>query len=43
MPQLSANVRHPVSFTLNGKHTSIQVEPRMLLTDALRFVLNTRA
>ena len=39
MPQLSANVRHPVSFTLNGKHTSIQVEPRMLLTDALRHIV----
>lgn len=39
MPQLSARSRHPVSFILNGKRISIEVEPRMLLTDALRQIV----
>ncbi len=39
MPQLSAGSRHGVSFTLNGRQISIEVEPRMLLTDALRHVV----
>jgi len=39
MPQLNAAARHPVRFTLNGQPTSIEVEPRMLLTDALRHVI----
>ena len=39
MPQLSAKVRHRVDFTLNGKPTSIEVEPRMLLADALRHIV----
>jgi 2-furoyl-CoA dehydrogenase 2Fe-2S iron sulfur subunit len=39
VPQLSAKDRHRVSFTLNGKHISIEVEPRMLLTDALRHIV----
>jgi 2-furoyl-CoA dehydrogenase 2Fe-2S iron sulfur subunit len=36
MPQLSADRRHPVRFTLNGRPVLVEVEPRMLLTDALR-------
>ena len=39
MPKLSADRRHRVSFTHNGKPTSVEVEPRMLLCDALRHVL----
>jgi 2-furoyl-CoA dehydrogenase 2Fe-2S iron sulfur subunit len=39
MPQLSARVRHVVRFTLNGRPVSFEVEPRMLLTDALRQIL----
>jgi 2-furoyl-CoA dehydrogenase 2Fe-2S iron sulfur subunit len=36
VPRLSAHERHRVSFTLNGRPASFEVEPRMLLTDALR-------
>ena len=36
MPHLKATARHRVSFTLNGRQASFEVEPRMLLTDALR-------
>ena len=36
MPQLKAGQRHTVRFTLNGAPVSVDVEPRMLLTDALR-------
>ena len=36
MPKLSAASRHSVAFTLNGVPTSVEVEPRTLLTDALR-------
>ncbi|MDB5689025.1 MAG: coxS [Sphingomonas bacterium] len=36
MPRLTADRRHPVSFTLNGKRVSGQAEPRMLLSDFLR-------
>ena len=36
MPQLSADRRHSVRFTLNGRPVLVEVEPRMLLTDALR-------
>ena len=39
MPRLTAKSRHSVNFTLNGKPVSIQAEPRMLLTDALRHVV----
>ena len=39
MPHLNAGVRHPVRFTLNGRPVSFEVEPRMLLTDALRHSL----
>jgi 2-furoyl-CoA dehydrogenase 2Fe-2S iron sulfur subunit len=39
MPQLNADRRHTVRFTLNSQSTSIEVEPRMLLTDALRHVI----
>jgi 2-furoyl-CoA dehydrogenase 2Fe-2S iron sulfur subunit len=36
MPRLNARVRHQVRFTLNGRPTTVEVEPRMVLTDALR-------
>ena len=36
MPRLSAQHRHAVSFTLNGKPVTVTVETRTLLTDALR-------
>ena len=36
MPVLSANQRHPVSFSLNGEMVSGYAEPRMLLSDFLR-------
>jgi 2-furoyl-CoA dehydrogenase 2Fe-2S iron sulfur subunit len=36
MPRLTARARHQVRFTLNGRATSVEVEPRMVLTDALR-------
>lgn len=36
MPQLTADTRHVVRFTLNGAPASCEVEPRTLLTDALR-------
>ena len=36
MPRLTAGARHPVRFTLNGRLTTIEAEPRMMLTDALR-------
>jgi 2-furoyl-CoA dehydrogenase 2Fe-2S iron sulfur subunit len=36
MPRLNAGTRHPVRFTLNGRETTIEVEPRTMLTDALR-------
>jgi 2-furoyl-CoA dehydrogenase 2Fe-2S iron sulfur subunit len=36
MPRLNARARHPVRFTLNGRPTTVEVEPRMVLTDALR-------
>jgi 2-furoyl-CoA dehydrogenase 2Fe-2S iron sulfur subunit len=39
MPHLSAQARYTVRFTLNGQPTSFEVEPRMLLTDALRHLL----
>ena len=39
MPRLTAQSRHTVRFTLNGKTASFEVEPRMLLTDALRHLL----
>ena len=39
MPRLSADVRHRVSFVLNGRPVEGQAEPRMLLTDFLRHVL----
>ena len=35
MPQLNRDVRHPVTFTLNGKVVSGHAEPRMLLSDFL--------
>jgi len=31
MPKLNPDRRHQVSFTLNGKATSMEVESRMLL------------
>jgi 2-furoyl-CoA dehydrogenase 2Fe-2S iron sulfur subunit len=39
MPRLNAQSRHTVRFTLNGKPAAFEVEPRMLLTDALRHLL----
>lgn len=39
MPPLNAALRHPVRFTLNGQPVAIEVQPRMLLTDALRHVV----
>src|SRR3712207_3338974 len=36
MPRLNAHARHNVRFTLNGRATTVEVEPRMMLTDALR-------
>ena len=39
MPRLNAQSRHTVRFTLNGRPAAFEVEPRMLLTDALRHLL----
>ncbi|MBX5453992.1 MAG: (2Fe-2S)-binding protein [Acidobacteriia bacterium] len=39
MPRLNAGTRHVVRFTLNGRPAAFEVEPRMLLTDALRHLL----
>jgi 2-furoyl-CoA dehydrogenase 2Fe-2S iron sulfur subunit len=39
MPRLSANRRHSVRFTLNGRPVVAEAEPRMLLTDFLRYEL----
>jgi 2-furoyl-CoA dehydrogenase 2Fe-2S iron sulfur subunit len=39
MPRLSADARHVVRFTLNGRPVQGEAEPRMLLTDFLRHVL----
>ena len=36
MPHLNAGIRHTVRFTLNGRPVSLEAEPRLLLTDALR-------
>jgi 2-furoyl-CoA dehydrogenase 2Fe-2S iron sulfur subunit len=36
MPRLSANARHTVRFTLNGRAVAADAPPRMLLTDFLR-------
>ena len=36
MPRLSADKRHRVRFTVNGRAYETEVEPRMLLTDVLR-------
>jgi 2-furoyl-CoA dehydrogenase 2Fe-2S iron sulfur subunit len=39
MPRLSANARHTVRFTLNGRAVAADAVPRMLLTDFLRHEL----
>ena len=39
MPRLSANARHTVRFTLNGRAVAADAAPRMLLTDFLRHKL----
>jgi len=39
MPRLKSGARHTVRFTLNGKPTALEVEPRWLLSDALRHVV----
>jgi 2-furoyl-CoA dehydrogenase 2Fe-2S iron sulfur subunit len=36
MTRLASTARHPIRFTLNGKPTEGEAEPRMLLTDFLR-------
>ena len=36
MPRLSADVRHSVRLTINGRRHEGETEPRMLLTDFLR-------
>jgi 2-furoyl-CoA dehydrogenase 2Fe-2S iron sulfur subunit len=36
MPQLSAAKKHRISFRLNGRAVSVEVSPRLLLTDMLR-------
>lgn len=36
MTRLQANGHHQIRFTLNGKKTEAEAEPRMLLTDFLR-------
>ncbi len=35
MPQLNRDIRHPVTFTLNGRIVSGHAEPRLLLSDFL--------
>src|SRR5271169_1877812 len=39
MPRLSADQRHRVRLTLNGRLVEAEAEPRMLLTDFLRYDL----
>jgi 2-furoyl-CoA dehydrogenase 2Fe-2S iron sulfur subunit len=39
MPRLSADRRHPVCFTLNGRAVEAEAEPRMTLADFLRQTL----
>ena len=39
MPRLSADQRHRVRLTLNGRPVEAEAEPRMLLTDFLRHSL----
>jgi 2-furoyl-CoA dehydrogenase 2Fe-2S iron sulfur subunit len=36
VPHLKGGMRHTVRFTLNGNPVSLEAEPRLLLTDALR-------
>ena len=36
MPRLSAATQHRVTFTLNGRTVSLDAQPRLLATDALR-------
>ncbi|MBV8524600.1 MAG: 2Fe-2S iron-sulfur cluster binding domain-containing protein, partial [Acetobacteraceae bacterium] len=36
---MKKQVRRRVQFTLNGRPAAFEVEPRMLLTDALRHLL----
>jgi 2-furoyl-CoA dehydrogenase 2Fe-2S iron sulfur subunit len=39
MPRLSADSRHTVRFTLNGRAAAAEAESRMLLTDFLRHTI----
>ena len=39
MPRLSADTRHPVRVTVNGRRLEAQAEPRLLLSDFLRHEL----
>ncbi|MFN3347645.1 (2Fe-2S)-binding protein [Pseudorhodoplanes sp.] len=39
MPRLSAEKRHPVQLSVNGRTYQAEVEPRMLLSDMLRHTL----
>ena len=41
MPKLTADVRHRVTVTLNGRETDGVAEPRLLLSDFLRQTLGT--
>lgn len=36
MTRMESETRHPIRFTLNGKSTEGEAEPRLLLTDFLR-------
>ena len=36
MAKLNRGIRHPITFTLNGREVTGHAEPRMLLTDFLR-------
>src|SRR5437764_212816 len=39
MPRLSADARHPIRLEINGRPYEGEAEPRMLLTDFLRYRL----
>lgn len=39
MPRLKADARHSVNFTLNGSPTRLEIDTRLLATDALRHEL----
>ena len=39
MPRMSADANHRIRFKLNGRMVEADAEPRMLLTDFLRYNL----